>query len=191
MNSKSKDITALYRYCSATLKRDYSWHGDQRSAQTEPKHEAEEAAFQWPPLESDPQILTDYMHSIGMSSDWTVGEVLGLDEDLLALVPQPVVAVIVAVERLKKEEDEGFGSEDNNGTVPFYMKQTKVLDNACGVIACLHAILNNVDKVRITQHGTLDTFWRATQGRSPQERATILENSRTFQEQHCAFAARG
>ena len=93
-----------------------------------------------------------------MSSDWAVGEVLGFDEDLLAFVPQPVVAVIVAVERLKKEEDEGFGSEENNGIVPFYMKQTKVLDNACGVIACLHAILNNVNKVGITQEGILDTF---------------------------------
>ena len=77
-----------------------------------------------------------------MSPEWAIGEVFGFDEELLAFLPQPIVGVIVAVERLKKDEDRAKGSADNTGIVPFYMKQTEVLDNACGIIACLHAVLN-------------------------------------------------
>ena len=44
----------------------------------------------------------------------------GFDEDLLGFLPQPIVGVIVAFERLKKEADKELGGDDN--LVPFYMK---------------------------------------------------------------------
>ena len=83
---------------------------------------AEEAKDQmhWPPLESNPEIFTKYMHDIGLSKDWQIGEVFGFDEDLLGFLPQPIVGVIVAYERLKKEADKELGGDDN--LVPFYMK---------------------------------------------------------------------
>ena len=98
--------------------------------------------FNWPPLESNPEIFADYMHQCGLPANWTFGEIYGFDEDLLAFVPQPVIAVIVNAEFLKKQEDRQRGdvSVANN----YYMKQTNTLDNACGVIACIHAILNNL-----------------------------------------------
>ena len=80
-----------------------------------------------------------------MSNQWAFGEVFGFDEDLLGFLPQPVIGIIVAIERLKKEEDKDKGSADNNAIVPFYMKQTGTLDNACGIIACLHAALNKTE----------------------------------------------
>ena len=82
---------------------------------------AEEAkeTFNWPPLESNPEIFTKYMHEVGMSKDWQIGEVFGFDEDLLAFLPQPVVGVIVAYERLKKTEDKEKGGDAE--IVPFYM----------------------------------------------------------------------
>lgn len=43
--------------------------------------------FQWPPLESNPQIFSDYMHSMGMPHHWAFSEVLGFDDDLLAFIP--------------------------------------------------------------------------------------------------------
>ena len=116
------------------------------------------ADFHWPPLESNPEIFTKYMRQIGMSPDWAIGEVFGFDEELLAFLPQPVIGVIVAVQRLKKEEDKEMGSEDNNGIVPFYMKQTGTLDNACGIIACLHAAINKSDQVTFMPDSILDKF---------------------------------
>ena len=43
--------------------------------------------FEWPPLESNPEIFTQYMHNTGMSKDWAIGEVFGFDEELLAFLP--------------------------------------------------------------------------------------------------------
>ena len=61
--------------------------------------------FNWPALESNPEVFTQYMHKIGMSKNWAIGEVFGFDEDLLAFLPQPVQAVIVAIQRKNPEED--------------------------------------------------------------------------------------
>ena len=65
-----------------------------------------------------------------------------MDEDLLAMVPQPCVGVIAAIDRENKNDGKP-GDGDTSTLVPFYMKQTGKLDNACGIIACIHTILNH------------------------------------------------
>jgi len=67
----------------------------------------------------------------------------------------------VNIERLKKEEDKALGSADNNGLVNYYMKQSGTLDNACGIIACLHAALNNLDKIELNNDSILGKFYAA------------------------------
>lgn len=71
----------------------------------------------WTPLEADPdvsvfsglllflvkifssfctfQILTNYIHNLGVSKDFQIVDVLGLDDELLAMLPQPVKAFIL------------------------------------------------------------------------------------------------
>lgn len=44
----------------------------------------------------------------------------GFDEELLAFLPSPIIAVIVNVERLKKDEDKEKGDEAN--AVKYYQK---------------------------------------------------------------------
>lgn len=78
--------------------------------------------FQWPPLESNPEIFAEYLTKIGMTKEWTIGEVFGFDEELLAFIPQPIAAVIVAFEGLKDREEHEKGSEDNLNLVKYYMK---------------------------------------------------------------------
>ena len=57
------------------------------------------------------------------------------------------------------------------------MDQTGTLDNACGVIAYLHLIYNNLgpDKVVLEQGKVLQKFHAACQGKSNSEIATIME----------------
>ena len=97
--------------------------------------------FNWPPLESNPEIFGNYMRAAGLPEKWTFGEIYGFEEDLLSFVPQPCLAVIINAEFLKKQEDRQRG--DPAVANDYYMKQSGTLDNACGIIACIHAILNN------------------------------------------------
>ena len=149
--------------------------------------------FNWPPLESNPEIFANYMKQCGLPDNWTFGEIYGFEEDLLAFVPQPVLAVIVNAEFLKKTEDREKG--DMNVANEYYMKQTGVLDNACGVIACIHAILNCLGdgdkKIKLTEGSTLAKFLAAAKDKTPDERATALENFEGFQTVHRDFAAQG
>ena len=140
--------------------------------------------YNWPPLESDPQIFTDYMNKVGMSADWGFTEIFGLDEDLLGMVPQPCVAVIAAIERNGDDGKQG----DPEYPAKFYMKQTGELDNACGIIACIHPILNNQDQIELTEGSILHGFAEDTAGKTPQERAAKLESFTEFKELHAAQA---
>jgi ubiquitin carboxyl-terminal hydrolase L3 len=152
--------------------------------------EEQPPTFNWPPLESNPEVFTSYMQSLGMSSQWSIGEVFGFDEDLLGFLPQPVIGVIVALENLKRSDDRVRGS-DAGDIVPFYMKQTSELDNACGIIACLHACLNNLDKVALTPGSILERFHSGCRDLSPADRATFLEDANEFKEQHASAASEG
>lgn len=152
----------------------------------------QEPKFHWPPLESNPDIMTEYMHKIGVAAESEViGEVYGFDEDLLAFVPQPIHGIIVAFERLKKAADKAKGSAEHEALVNFYMDQSGTLDNACGVIAVLHAVLNNQDAIPIVPDSVLDKFWKENATATPAARCTSLEQNNGFREIHTSFAAQG
>ena len=150
----------------------------------------EEPEYHWPALESDPQIFSEYMTKLGMSDEWQISEVFGLDDDCLSFVPQPCVAAIVTFERNTKA-DEKPGSGDDSEIVPFYMKQTGTLDNACGIIACLHAIMNHQAQIPLTDGSILDKFAKDTKSLTPAERATYLEEFKEFKEEHKIHANQG
>jgi ubiquitin carboxyl-terminal hydrolase L3 len=98
----------------------------------------------------------------------------------------------VAVSKVKENKDQlPKGSKDNNGKVGYYMKQTQVLDNACGIIACLHTVLNNLDKVEVTPDSVLGKFNSSASNISPAERATLLENDEEFRKIHQSYAGQG
>lgn len=145
--------------------------------------------FHWPPLESNPDIFTAYLHKIGLSSSTAVGEVFGFDEELLAFLPQPIHAVIVNMKRLKKDEDRSRGDKSNVGMVDFYMKQTGTLDNACGIIAAIHCVLNS--EVEIATDSVLGKFKTSTKNMTPMERCIALENNVDFKEAHIKSAREG
>jgi ubiquitin carboxyl-terminal hydrolase L3 len=126
--------------------------------------------FNWPPLESNPEIFTEYMQKLGLPSTWGFSEMYGFDEDLLGMIAQPVVAVILNAEYKVKNKE--AGSADTAAT--FYMDQTSKLDNACGVIACLHSIFNN-SQVVIAQDSALGKYLASVTGKTSAEKATILE----------------
>ena len=146
--------------------------------------------FNWPPLESNDEIFTEYLVKLGMDRKWLVFQCFGLDDDCLGFVPKPTVAVIANYERLDKPWDHSLGSSEST-PVPYYMKQTNVLDNACGIIACLHSVLNNLNQIPLEEGSILQRFNKAAEGKTPEQKATLLEEIKDFQDVHKIYANQG
>ena len=104
----------------------------------------------WLPLESNPEVLNSFATRVGGLNDgWHFVDVFGLDDDLLAFVPQPCKALIllhpsgsrVPAFRERRRalvsqsaRDEPTGKEPS-GKHAFYMTQHDEAGNACGTIA--------------------------------------------------------
>ena len=80
----------------------------------------------------------------------------------------------------KRRAERPQGAAD--ASVPYYMKQTRELDNACGVIAALHVVYNNQAVVDLTPESTLKNFFNQVEMQTPAERATGLESFTAFKE---------
>ena len=129
------------------------------------------------------------MHSMGMSPNWAFSELFGFDEDLLAFIPRPVCAVILNAQYNQPRAERPQGSADTS--VQYYMKQTRELDNACGVIAALHCVYNNqgAGKVDLVPDSTLATFISQVESATPADKATALESFSAFKEQYRQVAS--
>jgi ubiquitin carboxyl-terminal hydrolase L3 len=67
------------------------------------------------------------------------------------------------------------------------MKQTNVLDNACGLIALIHSIFNNPTHLKIKEESVLHKL-NTTKSKTPLEIAQFLEGYEEFKEIHKKFA---
>ena len=162
----------------------------------EAKEGEEEVKLSWPPLESDPKIFTDYFISIGMKPDVYFKELLSLiDISAFISMSGPLLGVILnfSREELTKEQKE---KEKNMyptiEDVPYFMKQTHELDNACGLIAALHAFGNCKNgKMEFQPNSVLENFFKGAKNLSPMDRAKLLENDEKFKKAHKHFSNKG
>ncbi|XP_071500052.1 ubiquitin carboxyl-terminal hydrolase isozyme L3-like [Diadema antillarum] len=155
---------------------------------------SEKSEIRWVPLESNPQVMSKYMYKLGMSDKWQFTDVIGLDDDLLMMVPQPVVALVLLFPYSDKtkaftETEEKKILEDGQTVSDelYYMKQT--ISNACGTIGVLHAVLNNSPTVSL--ESTLKEFLDETKAMTPEERGKKLESSETISQAHEVSAQEG
>ena len=125
----------------------------------------------WLPLESNPEIFSNFGHQIGMPARWRFVDVLGLDPELLAMAAghdRKVAALILLfpcshmIYSARAEEDQQLaratesgssgskrkaeGESSAGGFTPrddaFFLVQHAGFGNACGTIAAIHAISN-------------------------------------------------
>lgn len=117
---------------------------------------------QWLPLESNPEVITKFMHNMGVESGVGCVDVLGFDDEMLALIPGPCYALLLCFPDYKKVGElmapvyEKLAAE--GAKVPenvFFMRQK--IDNACGTFALLHSLANIRDKIDIG-NGSLKTW---------------------------------
>ncbi|EFN55337.1 hypothetical protein CHLNCDRAFT_35608 [Chlorella variabilis] len=136
----------------------------------------------WIPLEANPEVLNEFAQKLGVSlNGYEFCDIYGLDEELLAMVPRPVIAVLLlfpitdateAARKQEKEEIDAKGQEVSPSL--YYMKQT--IGNACGTIALLHAVANNRQALGLAEGSFLQQFLEVTAGMGPAERGGYLES---------------
>ncbi|EAX95103.1 Clan CA, family C12, ubiquitin hydrolase-like cysteine peptidase [Trichomonas vaginalis G3] len=139
-----------------------------------------------PPLSNDPEILTEYTVNLGVDPDtFTFAEVFSLDPEYISLYPPNPKSLIFLYPYGKKDgplERRHQGDPPNTGKEPFYLKQT--LDNACGTIAIIHSIANNLDSFKLKRDSWIENFINDNKDKTPEERGKALEQDDEVQDAH-------
>jgi ubiquitin carboxyl-terminal hydrolase L3 len=119
---------------------------------------------------------------LGVPNKWNIVDVYGLDGDALAWVPRPVLALILLFpcsEKFYKHAEQESSKLKEEGQVVasdlFYMKQ--YVSNACGTIALIHCVANNVEKIGL-QEGPFKKILDDAKDLTPEERGEMLLKSK-------------
>lgn len=148
----------------------------------------------WLPLESNPEVLSTYARALGAPALTSFADVYGLDDELLGMVPTPVLALLLLFpitksyedkrveqekELRKKQEGEKEGDKEAS-SMPYFTRQT--IGNACGTVGLIHSFASIKNKVQeseskqVFEPGSfLERFYEATAAMTPDERAAFLE----------------
>ncbi|XP_068626769.1 ubiquitin carboxyl-terminal hydrolase isozyme L3 [Battus philenor] len=147
------------------------------------------------PLESNPEVMNKFLQKLGVPDKWNIVDVMGLEPEMLSWVPRPVLSVMLlfpvsnAYEEYKQKEENEIlskGQEVTNNI--FYMKQN--ISNACGTVALVHSIANNIDKISLSD-GHLKKFLEEAKGLDASARGTLLEKSEGIINAHKELAREG
>ncbi|KAL9438883.1 hypothetical protein AB3S75_024534 [Citrus x aurantiifolia] len=109
------------------------------------------SAKRWLPLEANPDIMNQFLWGLGLPAEEAVEcyDVYGLDDELLAMVPQPVLAVLFLYPLTAQSEEERRLQDNDKKEFSknvYFMKQT--VGNACGTIGLLHAVGNVTSEIK-------------------------------------------
>jgi len=126
---------------------------------------------------------------MGMSDEWAVVDVLGFEDELLEMLPQPVVSLILLYDVNKVQQTADQWGDDKVPDGLFYVKQT--IQNACGTIALLHAMGNNQDTIPIKPGSLMDKYFKDVKGMSPEEAGKLLEGNDDLASSHESSAQEG
>lgn len=104
----------------------------------------------WLPLESNPSVMNWYMAKMGFYTSlykWT--DVSSTKSRVVDRIPQPVLAVILLVPVTDIQDDCQCRKQVSPGPYDDVWFIKNRIENACGTIALLHALLNAPEELRI------------------------------------------
>ena len=143
----------------------------------------------WHALESDPELWGQYVDKLGVdlrSLDFI--EIYSLDEDY---PPDENIFSFIFLYPDNGSLPSANASQPSTDETIWTIKQIKELDSCCCLIALLHAIGNNLDKVTLKPNFPLTTFFERTRTMAADERAQVLLNDQKIHEAHEEIAKQG
>lgn len=141
----------------------------------------------WLPLESNPEQLTQAARALGMKETLAFHDVLGFDEEILAMVPHPRFAVLFCYP-LDTEPKSGSKAATASNTSTWFTKQ--LVPNACGTVGLIHA-LANTDGCLKEDDCPLSAFLQRVQSLSADERARAMAEDTSLAQAHEEAASGG
>ncbi|GBM36314.1 Ubiquitin carboxyl-terminal hydrolase isozyme L3 [Araneus ventricosus] len=155
------------------------------------------SSIKWLPLESNPEVMNNFLENLGVPPSYGISDIFSLDDELLQMVPGPVLAVLLLFpvsekyEEYCKQQEEIAQSEGDQKYDPdlYFMYQT--IKNACGTVALIHAVANCADKLDLKPDSVLRKFIDETKSLSPKEKAEVLESSEQISTAHESSAEQG
>ncbi|KAF7309659.1 Ubiquitin carboxyl-terminal hydrolase [Mycena indigotica] len=148
----------------------------------------------WIPLESNPEVLNKWATKAGLRNA-SFADVYGLEEGLLAMVPQPAKAIVLlfpitpASEAKRKQEEEEIEKNGQLSLDPTLLWIKQTISNACGTMGLIHAIANS--DVTIAPMSPLAKFIDECSDKTPDQRAKLLETTPLFGDIHAEAASGG
>ena len=137
------------------------------------------------PLTSDPKAFADYTEKLGLDlNSASFFDIYGFDPDLYEFTPKPVYSVIFLFSIGKKDGvletryKQPLPEDQIPTPRPWFSLQT--VHNACGTMAILHSILNNLDHVQIKPESWLAKFVEKTANMTPEQRAKVIHDDDTL-----------
>lgn len=141
----------------------------------------------WLPLEANPEVMNHFCGILGLDiTQHSFSDVYGLDPDMLSFIPGPVRAILLLfptgaqAEEFKQEEQRRIEQEGQILSEKVYFVKQNI-GNACGTIALLHSIFNNMDRLKIKEDSFLSRFYELSLDMTPFQRAELLENPKEDQ----------
>lgn len=142
----------------------------------------------WFPLESNPQLLNQYIERLGFdTTHYQLTDVFSTEEWALNMIPQPLAAVLLLYP-LTEVQNEHAKTEETNSNVEDLWFTKQRISNACGTIGVLHALLNAPEPLR--QASIRPNSWLASfsddcpTSLDPTEKAERLEADSTIRTLH-------
>mmetsp|Transcript_37201 Transcript_37201/g.76247 ORF Transcript_37201/g.76247 Transcript_37201/m.76247 type:complete len:236 (+) Transcript_37201:3-710(+) len=148
------------------------------------------ARSQWPALESNPEVLTNFIQAIGAPSTAAFHDVFGLDEELLGMVPQPVHALVLLYPHSGHAKAPRSRDTPSEGEA-FFLWQTERLGNACGSIASIHSVVNSEVGKDVAPDSALAKFLAKANPLHPEDRGMALDSDDEIRALHSKFSLQG
>ena len=153
----------------------------------------------WQPLESNSELITNYLSEIGLdTSIFKFQDLLSYEEWAQEMILDPILGLLFIYEVTQNQKD--FKNEQADKIIKegqvvspeiFYMKQ--YAHNACGTIGVFH-ILGNLPKEHkelIKKDSLLDQFFDKAKGKTPEEIGKLFEGDKDIKDKHVVASNEG